>query len=69
MNPLLVSQIMQLFQWAATGLLKFKENDGTDAAFVPILQGALTENRPLNDTEWAPIVSLVDTASAALQSA
>ncbi len=62
MDAALILQIEQLLQWAATGLLKIKEADGTDAQWAPVFKQALTENRPLNDTEWASIESLVDTA-------
>lgn len=62
MDPTLIIQIEQLLQWAATGLLKFKEADGTDAQWAPVFRQALTENRPLNDDEWASIQTLVDTA-------
>ncbi len=62
MDAALILQIEQLLQWAATGLLKIKEADGTDAQWAPVFKQALTESRPLNDTEWASIESLVDTA-------
>lgn len=67
MDLALIAQIEQLLQWAATGLLKFKEADGTDAQWAPVFRQALTENRPLSADEWAPIEALVDaTVQAAL---
>lgn len=62
MDPTLIIQIEQLLQWAATGLLKLKEADGTDAQWAPVFKQALTENRPLNDDEWNSIQALVDAA-------
>jgi hypothetical protein len=67
MDLTLVAQIEQLLQWAATGLLKIKEADGTDAVWAPVFRQALTESRPLTADEWAPIEALVDaTVQAAL---
>lgn len=60
MDPTLILQIEQLLQWAATGLLKWKEADGTDAQWAPVFKQALAENRPLNDDEWASIQAFVD---------
>lgn len=62
MDLLLIQQIEQIIQWAATGLLKWKEADGTDAQWAPVFRQALTENRPLNGDEWTSILTLVDTA-------
>lgn len=62
MDAALILQIEQLIQWAATGLLKLKEADGTDAQWAPVFRQALTENRPLNSDEWDSIKALVDTA-------
>jgi hypothetical protein len=64
MDLALIAQIEQIIQWAATGLLKLKEADGTDAQWAPVFKQALTENRPMNDDEWASITTLVDTAVA-----
>lgn len=65
MDPALILQIEQLIQWAATGLLKWKQSDGTDAPFVPVFRAALAENRPLTAAEWAPIEAIVDAATQA----
>lgn len=65
MDPALILQIEQLIQWAATGLLKWKQSDGTDAPFVAVFKQALTENRPLTAEEWAPIEAVVDAATQA----
>ena len=62
MDLLLIQQIEQIIQWAATGLLKLKEADGTDAQWAPVFKQALAEDRPLNDDEWSSILALVDTA-------
>ena len=63
MDPMLILQIEQLFQWVATGLLKWKQSDGTDAPFVPVFKQVLVENRPLSTDEWAPIEAVVDQAT------
>lgn len=63
MNPALIAQILQLFQWAAAGLIQIKNADGTDGQFAPVLRAALEENRPLTADEWAPIEALVNTAT------
>jgi hypothetical protein len=62
MDLALIAQIEQIIQWAATGLLKIKEADGTDAQWAPVFRQALTEGRALNDSEWSSITTLVDTA-------
>jgi hypothetical protein len=54
------AQILQLLQWVATGVLKVKNADGTDAQWVGTFTGALAENRPLNESEWAGILGVVD---------
>jgi hypothetical protein len=61
--------ILQILQWLATGALKLKEADGTDAQWVPVFVGALTENRPLTQTEMDSILAVVDASvQAALAS-
>lgn len=55
MNPELVAQLIQLFQWAVSGALDWKANQANNAQFLPTLTAALNENRPLTADEWAPI--------------
>jgi len=69
MNPTLIEQIIQLISWGMTGLLSLKENDASNAAFIPALRAALAENRPLTAEEWAPIQAAVDAAHTGLQNA
>lgn len=55
MNPLLLTQLEQLFQWGVSGLLDWKAAQAANDQFLPSLQAALAGNRPLTTDEWAPI--------------
>ena len=57
-----IIQLEQILQWIATGVLKLKNADGTDATWKPVFVGALSENRALNADEWAAILAAVDTS-------
>lgn len=52
--------LMQILQWIATGALKLKNADGTDAAWIPVFASALSENRPLTSDEMNSILAFVD---------
>jgi hypothetical protein len=69
MNPLLLSQIEQLFQWGISGVLAYQANKAANAAFLPSLTAALSENRPLTPEEWGPIHSRAQAAHDALANA
>jgi hypothetical protein len=55
-----IIQIEQILQWIATGVLKLKNADGTDAAWKGTFVNALAANRPLTADEWAGILAVVD---------
>lgn len=65
MNAELIVQIEQLFQWGVAGLLKWKDAQGNDEAWVPVFRAALAESRPMTVEEWAPLEAQVDAATQA----
>ena len=69
MNPLLLTQLEQLFQWSISGVLDWKTTQATNAQFLPSLQAALAGNRPLTAEEWAPIHNGAQAAHDALANA
>jgi hypothetical protein len=69
MNPALAAQLIEIGRLALMGLLQLKENDQSNGLYIPSLNAALAENRPLTAEEYAPITAAADAAHAALQAA
>jgi hypothetical protein len=69
MNPLLIQQIEQLFQWGVSGALAWQANRAQNAQWLPVLSAALAANRPLNDEEWSTIHNSAQAAHDALANA
>jgi hypothetical protein len=63
MDPALILQIEQLFAWVASGLLKWKQSDGTDAPWVAVFKSRLAANEPLSADEIDGIRAVVDAAT------
>jgi hypothetical protein len=69
MNAALAAQLIEIGRLALIGLLQLKENDQSNGLYIPSLNAALSEDRPLTAEEYAPVAAASDAAHAALQSA